>query len=113
MLELNLDKLQTIVGNDFLEGHRLRWHYDNEGKLLNIKIHTKYSALYIFWADLMETKYMILFNARKQRIYIKDITYKQENSDLIAETLKNMIDIVFSTYRTCIKLSDDFERVDK
>lgn len=111
MLELNMDKLQMLVENNFISNNKVEWHTDNEGNLLNIKIHTRYSTLYIFWADLAEAHYMILFDARKQRIYIKDISYKQEVSDLVIETLKNMSNIVFSTYRACIKLSDDFERV--
>ena len=111
MLELDTDKLRTIVENDFISNNKVEWHTDNNGDLLHIKIHNNISTLYICWADLAQAHYMILFDARKQRIYIKDITYSQEISHLITETFKNMTDIAYSTYRKCIKLSDDFERV--
>lgn len=112
MLELNIDKMQDLVRKAFMSLEKIKWKTDKEGKLYSISMHSEWSTFDIFWFDLGDAHYSVLYDSRKQRIYVRNETFKPEIKELLLNGFKNTLDILFSTFYKCIKVSDDWERID-
>ena len=112
MLQLNIDKMQELVRKYFMNPEKIKWKTDKDGKLYSISMHSEWSTFDIFWLDLGDAHYSVLYDSRKQRIYIRDETFKPEIKELLLNGFKNTLEILFSAYRACLKISDDWERID-
>lgn len=113
MLEFDENKMIDIVYDEMMHDRHINWHRDKDGNLLSITFNDEISSFRIFWFDIGNLHYYVLFDAKKQRLYIRDETQMKVLHDLFAEVIRTMTRTRFDVYRSSIKLNDNFERVNK
>lgn len=113
MLEFDENKMIDIVYDEMMRAKNINWHRDKDGNLLSITFNDEVSTFRLFWFDIGELHYCVLFDAKTQRLYIKDETKLTTLHELFAEVIRTMTKSRFGAYRTAIKLTDNFERVNK
>ena len=113
MLEFDENKMIDIVYDEMMHENNIKWHRDKDGNLLTIVFNDEVSTFRLFWFDIGEIHYCVLFDARTQKLCIKDETRMRDLHDLFAEVIRTMTKTRFGAYRSAIKLTDNFERVNK
>lgn len=112
MLPVNIAKMKDLVYKEIISPAKIKWKTDAYGNLYSISMHSEQTSFDIFWFDINDNHYSVLYDNRKQRIYIKDETHKPEIRDYMINNLRTLKDVIYSTYHTCIKVTDDWERID-
>lgn len=116
MLEFDENKMIDIVYDEMMRDRNIKWHRDKDGNLLSITFNDEVSTFRLFWFDIGQLHYCVLFDSRTQRLYIKDETQMRGLHELFAEVIRTMIKMRFGeyrSYRSVIKLTDNFERMNK
>lgn len=113
MLEFDENKMIDIVYDEMMKNRNIEWHRDEDGNLLSLTFNDEISTFRLFWFDIGELHYCVLFDAKTQRLCIKDETKLTTLHELFAAVIRTMIKSRFGVYRTAIKLTDNFERVNK
>lgn len=111
MLEFNEEKVKDLVCEEIIMKERIRWKTDPDGNLFQIYMHTPTSTFTLFWFDVGNLNHVVLFDARQQKIIIKNITNKLEFDAVLSGSIKNMVDLLFTLYDVKIHLSDDYKKI--